>query len=359
MSIDNRDYKNLSDYLAHLYQCQPYTRGGIAHPVAVFPPQPWQVEDIDSLLDATVPSPADRDFAFYDYSCLHDLQNSKPSLRNGRTFTMKSLRLKPLRLRGAIGRYFDMLATCAALERELRHALAEGWMRAPSRAVYHRQLPAAEALTSGWGRCATIGISTLTVYNDGNRYRAILARRSAATAIDSGMFHVLPAMNFATTTATLDDAREWRLSQQIYREILEELFAYPEQVQPPRWDYFHDHPALLALLDLLARGGAQLCATGIAFNLLTLRPEVCTLLLIHDPAWHARVSAPGSDIPLAVAEETLAGSVVHAPIDSDAAFLAHFPPDLHLRMPAHGTAALWLGIDMARERIARGAAAAG
>lgn len=351
--MDHRDYKNLTDYLAHLYQCQPFARGGIEHPVAVYKPQPWQVADVDSLLDSSPPRQETRDFAFYDHSHMQNLQNSKACLRNGNAFSMLSLRTKPLRLRGRVGRYFDMLATCAALERELKHALAEGWMRGPSRATYHRQLPAAEALTRGAGRSATIGIGTLTVYNDGESYKAILARRSAYTAIDSGMYHVLPAMIFAPTTANHEDPREWSLRHQIYREFLEELFNFPEQWQPARWDYFYEHPALRYLLELLASGGAQLCATGIAFNLLTLRPEVCTLLLIHDPQWHRRVSAPDSDMPFATAEETLGGSVIRAPIETDEEFLAHFPPDLHLRMPAHATAALWLGIDLARREIQR------
>ena len=351
MPLDKRDYKNMTDYLQHLYQCEPYTRAGVEHPVTVFYPADWQIHDVDSLLDRSLPAPEARDFAFYDYSHLHDLQNSNPGLYDGQTFTMQSIREKPLRLRGAIGRYFDMLATCAALERELRDAVAEGWMRAPSRATYHRQMSPADALTRGSGRSATIGIGALTVLNDGDGYKALLARRSAATAIDSGMYHVLPAMIFEPTTADFADRREWSLKHQIMREVLEELFNCPERRQPARWNYFYDHPALLYLLDMLDTGRAQLCATGIVFNLLTLRPEVSALLLIHDPEWYRRITAADSDMPFATAAETEGGSVVLAPIGSDDAFLAHFPPDLHLMMPAQATATLWLGIDLARREI--------
>ena len=266
---------------------------------------------------------------------------------------MHSLRLKPLRLRGAIGRYYDMLATCAALERELRHAVAEGWMRAPSRATYHRRLPPTDSLTRGFGRSATIGIGTLTVFNDGGAYKALLARRSAAAAVDSGMYHVLPAMIFEPTMPECADRREWSLRHQILREVLEELFNFPEELQPARWDYFYEQPALLYLLELLEQGRAQLCATGIVFNLLTLRPEVSTLLLIHDPAWYRRIMDPSSDMPFATAAETDGGSIVLAQIEDDEAFLAHFPPDLHLMMPAHATATMWLGIDLARREIQR------
>ena len=85
--------------------------------------------------------------------------------------------------------------------------------------------------------------------------------------------------------------------------------------------------------------------------MLTLRPEISTLLLIHDPAWYRRVTAPDSDMPLMTADETLSDSLVAAPIADDESFLAHFPPDLHLMMPAHATATMWLGIDLARRLI--------
>ncbi len=354
MPLDARDYKNMTDYLAHLYQCRPFARGGVEHPVVVYAPDESQIGDVDSLLDPWRPQPEARDFPAYDYSYLQDLQNSKPGLHNGMTFTLKEIRERPLRLRGATGRYYDMLATCAALERELRDAVAAGWMRAPSRTTYHRALPPAEALRRGLRRSAAIGIGTLTVFNDAGEYKAMLARRSQRTAYDSGLFHVLPAMMFGPTTADFADRREWSARHQILREVLEELFNMPEEPQPARWDFFSDHPALRYLLALMERGGAQLLATGIILNLLTLRPEISTLLLIHDPAWYRRVSAADSDMPLATAAETEAGSVISAPIASDAAFLAHFPRELHLQMPAQATATLWLGIDLARREIARG-----
>ena len=351
MPLDSRDYKNMTDYLQHLYQCAPYTRAGIEHPVTVYYPADWQIHDLDSLLDSTPPSTETRDFAVYDYSYLHDLQNSKPGLHNGLTFTLKSIREKPLKLRGALGRYYDMLATCAALERELRDAVAQGWMRAPSRATTHRGVQPADALRRGAKRSAAIGIGTLTVFNDEGEYKALLARRSDATAFDSGLYHVLPAMMFGPTTADFSDAREWSVRHQVLREVLEELFAMPEQRSASRWDFFYEHPALRALLSLLDSGAAQLCASGIILNLLTLRPEISTLLLIHDPAWYQRVTAPDSDMPLMTADETLSESLVAAPILDDEAFLSRFPADLHLMMPAQAAATMWLGIDLARRLI--------
>lgn len=357
MTRSSLSYNTITDHLVRLYQCQPFERRGIAHPVIVFHPSESQVYDIDSLLDPWLPAPETRDFTVYDYSYLHDLQNSKPALYDGATFTLKRIKQHPLKLRGQRGRYFDMLATCAALERELHDAAAAGMLRAPARSAYHRQVAPPDALLRGDKRSAAIGIGALTVFNDGGEYRAILARRSQATAFDSNMFHVLPAMMFGPTTTDFSDRREWSVKHQILREVLEELFGMPEEFSPQRWDFFYDHPALQYLLNLLERGKAQICATGIILNLLTLRPEISALLLIHDPAWHARVAAADSDMPLVTADETLSGSVVMAPIASDEEFLSRFPPDLHLSMPAQATATMWLGIDKARREIAKQACA--
>lgn len=341
----------MTNYLRRLYQCELFARHGIEHPVTVYYPSESQIHDVDSLLDPWPPAPEARDFAVYDYSYLQDLQNSKPGLYNGRTFTMTHIRQNPLKLRGGIGGYYDMLATCAAIERELRDAAQAGLTRAPSRAAYHRLVAPTDALRRGDKRSAAIGIGTLTVFNDGETYRALLARRSESTAFDSNMFHVLPAMMFEPTTADLAEPREWSVKHQIFRELLEELFGLPEEHHPVRWDYFYEQPALQYLLSLLRNGEAQLCATGILLNLLTLRPEISTLLLIHDPAWYARISAADSDMPIATADETLSDSLVMARISTDDDFLSHFPANLHLAMPAQATATMWLGIDLARRQI--------
>ena len=352
MPRSNQNYRTMTDYLARLYQCRLYTRRGTAHPVTVYYPSANQVHDVDSLLDPWLPGPEERDFAAYDFSYLHDLQNSKPGLFNGSTFTLKQIRQNPLQLRGQIGSYYDMLATCAAFERELWDAVEAGLLRAPNRSTYHRYVAPAESLFRGKKRSAAIGIGTLIVFNDGEIYRAILAKRSKATAFDSNMYHVLPAMMFGPTTANFANPREWSVRHQILRELLEELFGLPEALDTQTWNHFYGHPALRYLLELMDSGKAQLCATGIILNLLTLRPEISTLLLIHDPAWYARISATDGDMPLVTAEETQGDSVVMAPIDTDEAFLSHFPPDLHLSMPAQATATLWLGIDQARREIA-------
>ena len=230
MLIDSHDYKSMTDYLERMYQCELFARAGIEHPVTVYYPSEEQTRDVDSILDLTPPRPEARDFAAYDKRYLQDLLNSKRHLRNGYTFSMKSLGLNPLTLRGSIGRYFDMLATCAALEHELRAAVAEGWMRAPTRATYHRQEDPQAALLWGWRRSAGIGIGCLTVFNDDGIYKAILARRSQKTAYDSGLYHVLPAMMFGPSTAELAHPQEWSVRHQVHARGIGRTLRYARRV---------------------------------------------------------------------------------------------------------------------------------
>jgi len=75
------------------------------------------------------------------------------------------------------------------------------------------------------------------------------------------------------------------------REFVEELYGVEEletgdgRVDPQA--IYHRREARL-LSDLLATGDAALLYSGVAVNLLALRPEICTVLIIHDPHWYER-----------------------------------------------------------------------
>lgn len=349
--MDFHDFKNMTDYLQHLYQCVPYTHAGIEYPVTVYYPSGAQMLDVDSILDPYLPQAESKDYAIYDYSYLHNLQNSKPSLFNGRIFTLHFIRPKPLKIRGALGYYYDMLATCIALENELYAAIEDGWMLAPNRAQYHRHVTPQDAILRGDRRSAGIGISTLVVFNHAGTYKAMLAVRSNNTAFDSNMYHVLPAMMFQPSSPNFDNAAEWSIRLQVMREVLEELFNMPENRAPERWDFFYEHPAYVYLQDLMAQGKAHLYLSGLTLNLVTLRPEITTLLLIQEPEWFERITAADSDIPFLTTDETVKNSVVFAPIMTDVDFLAHFPQHFHLHMPPQASTAMWLAIELARKII--------
>jgi hypothetical protein len=74
----------------------------------------------------------------------------------------------------------------------------------------------------------------------------------------------------------------------VMREFVEELYGVEEletgdgRVDPEA--IYHRREARL-LSDMLGAGDAALLYSGVAVNLLALRPEICTVLIIDDPRW--------------------------------------------------------------------------
>jgi hypothetical protein len=83
---------------------------------------------------------------------------------------------------------------------------------------------------------------------------------------------------------------------------------------------------------------------------LSLRPEICALLLIRDPDWWRRVQAVGSPYQLDTGAEA-SGKLLLVPIADDQRLLASLPPDYHLNMVPQAIAAFWQGVDLARELL--------
>lgn len=353
MPDEAQRYRNMTDYLSRLYRAELFKRHGVAHPVVVLPPGDAQRADVDGILGRmptqhTTPD----DFALYNHALLQSLRNSKRKLYNGTTFALKHIRRRgdELKIEAVLGSYFDMLATCITLEDELRAAADKRAIRVPGRTQLHRDVPAEAVILSGKGRSAAIGGNVLVIYRRDDAYHAMLMRRNPQAGIDPDRFHVMPAFIFQPQSPQVQ-AAEWSLRYHIEREYLEELFGLPETEHAHDPHYFAAHPALQDLHTMLADGRALLHLTGIAINLLTLRPEICFLLLIHDAEWFTRITAAGSPTPFNAESE--AAQVAHIPILSNETALAALPADLHTRMPPHATAALWLGIEHARQLIAQ------
>jgi hypothetical protein len=314
-------------------------------------PDSSQISDIDSICGPLPTDPTPQPFEIYNHAHLNNLQNSGRTLFNGVTYALHRIRTRPLTIEAHVGHYFDMLATCDALKRELYDAAFRRYIRLPLRAQYHRSIGPKESLTSGIGRSAAIGGAALIVFNHRGTYKAMLARRSRRNATDPGFYHTVPAFIYQPRHVPFH-ADEWRISYHIYREFLEELFAMPEADASAPHDHFYQHPALLDLQAMMAQGEAGLYFTGIMHDLTMLRPEISALLLIHDVDWYERITAPDSAYPLNAHAETDDGRLLLLPIDSDEAALAVLPDEHHLFMPPQGAAALWLGIELARTLIA-------
>jgi len=324
-----------------------YHRHDVTHPLIWLPAPEAQRDDVDSVIGRLVLGEKPP-FAFYDHGYLQTMQNKNKTLFNGITFDMKQIRTRPkLQIDLWLGQYFDMLATSTALKNELEvHTKAP--IRLPSRTQYHRKYDPEQSLMRGQGRGATIGAAILIVINHQGTYKAMLARRSQHSGTDPGKYHLLPAFIFQPNTT---DVRPYELSLRyhIMREYMEELFGMEEDFRAP--DELSQHPAMQDLEMRLERGSASLYLTGIALNLVNLRPEIGGLLLIHDADWYDTVTATDALFPLTLEAETLDGQATLVPIHDDEAVLDTLPNAYYERMPQQGIVAMWEGIDLARKQI--------
>ena len=182
----------------------------------------------------------------------------------------------------APGTYFDMLATCDALQAEWSDSPGPTPMRDLADA-----LAGGDPLTSGSGRVAAAGVSVaVTVDRDGATH-VLLGRRAAGVATDAGRWHVAPSGMVEPTHIAESTGALHPLVSSMVRELAEEtgITAAPA-------------PTLL----------------GIGFDMLRLRPEVCL-----------RVHLAG-DVAQALTEEFDRSALV--PLDPDALWAAHPPETL-------------------------------
>ncbi|TVR22934.1 MAG: hypothetical protein EA396_04880 [Anaerolineaceae bacterium] len=326
---------HVAERLRQLYGDVLYRWRGYTYPVAVYRAAPTAAPDdvIGALSPSAVTAP---DFAIYDAAHLQDRIASR-QMFNGLCYVAADLTCDPLRLSARTGYYFDMIATCDALDHEMRAYGRGERADLPLRDALHRHIPPEQALINGAGRCTVVGGAVLTVVNDGGVYKAIIARRSPHLATGAGLWHILPAFIVQPHD---DIGAGWSWQAHILREFGEELFGLPE---PEAWpsgaphDHFRTFPPIRELTAMLDDGRATLRTTGVALNLLSLRFEICAALVIHDADWlprHRAALTAAQDVER-MATHTVA---LDALDDLPAGWEAHFAPQ--------GMAALGLGADL-------------
>lgn len=303
------------DKLKQLYGDNLLVLNGVTYPVLVYPADG---ASLDTIL-GDVPHLKRETFAIYDEVHLNKRKQTQ-IITNGDTYVLDELQVNPLKISARLGGYFDMVATCDALDHEMRDFLRGARASTPLRDAFHQQVKPEQALFSGAGRSATMGCAVLTVFNHDGQYEMILAQRAANLAVGAGLHHVMPAF--------VMQPPDWSVTHQIFREYGEELFAMPE------FDAgYLDYPPIAELRAMLDDGRAELQLTGVAFNLLTLRTEICNRLTIHDVDWFTRNHAA-----LDAAILTERQNTHYIPLDD----LSRIPPDL----TPQGAAAVWLGLQI-------------
>jgi hypothetical protein len=223
---------------------------------------------------------------------------------NQLTYDLKAMTLDDhgrVRLDCKLGTYYHSLSTSECLDPELLEVLAAwpdtapdvAWARLPRRIWLHEHVR--DPVVDCRCRSAALGVSTLTIVRvrtrDFDGYKLFLSPRSITVATQRRRYHVVPSGMFQPfVPAEAEDSLRGQFSvyASVMREFVEELYGVEEletgdgRVDPDA--IYHRREARL-LGRMLDAGDAALLYTGVAVNLLALRPEICTVLIVHDPAW--------------------------------------------------------------------------
>ena len=366
----SREDPRLYEFLRWKYRGNPILEWcGRMYPVVVFPAPKHQQYAPESALSHPLLKelPKPETFAARDPTFRALIEKIGIPIQNRLTYTMIQLDTEDtLRLTCSLGRYFYNLDTCHSREWEILSNLDTlGGLDNDSFKRFDSQLKLRNALhekvdnpiLDGDGRSAAIGVSTLIAYNDNGKMQLWVKRRSRSqVAVHSGLVHVVPSFMFQPVTMYIDD--EFNIRHNIFREYLEEVFDKPEPEagEEEVYNYFYCDPRLERLAKLIGMGEAWLLFTGIAVDLLTLRPEICTMLWIKTSDWfnyHSRsVSEDRFKLNLEFArgyEDAPESLVTSVPFYFDDSKLSGYDYLTPSRFSPPGAAAFWLGLNLLRE----------
>jgi hypothetical protein len=272
------------------------------------------------------------------------------------------------------GRYFRSLATGEQLDAELmlaqkgREHTSVALSDLTHRAWLHDQAGGDQVVLDGRNREAAVSVAATLMHatKDGG-YRIFLTPRSEDVASHKFFNHVVPAGIFQPLeyAGTPDDqfvTDEFSVRRTFAREYIEELYGRDDF--GGRSEKIHQdpeqEPELKRLYTALKSApGSGLYYTGVSVNLLTLRPEICLLLLITDPSWLAseRATAQAREHPMKYGWEIIKTEEDLPPgrslsrwisLDADFEPRGHeqFQPDL---LVPNAAAAVHLAIRVARD----------
>lgn len=290
-------------HLESRYQRSAFIFGDKPMPVSVIWKNDSRVIDPDSILgefdntvwpplqESAILGPSDYGEARLYIKQLYEAPPS-PIKAEGLNYRMTNIDLSGdvPKMNGAFGWYYDNILTQYAMEWELKRALLKGRERAVDELNNGKNLPLRASVEaqgdptiSGAGRCASITVSTLMVFNRRNYgYFCLIRRRSAHVAVSPGMLHVVPAGMFEA----MNSFDNWSIRLNVWRELLEEVYGEKEQQdtgQAEFSDYMMMKRPIPLLEQMLEDGSAEFSITGLCCDLLNLRPEVCTVLIVKEP----------------------------------------------------------------------------
>lgn len=372
------------DYIRRLYK-KMYPKlpllsiGRHEYAIAFFPDPETRRHDVDSILTNGLSQGSDEkdDIGLPDYGKFMRKLTYKEDMpkQQDNVFVMDKLETDGrLSLTCQVATYPRGLSTTELLNLELK----KNWIESrdalekeiseentiPERLSYRHQLHKIidNPLFTGEKRACGIGVSTLLCFRTKKGgYRCILHLRAEEKIAESrGLYHVIPAGQFEPSDEDNPDEC-FSVRENVLREYVEELFSKEDQTVSTTAPYWYEktdpYKGLCELLDP-KNGGATLYLTGICINLLNLRLEICTLLLINDLSWErdwlskSKVNFEYTDEKPSdgkkPGQRTLCKKIR---LESDEELLATYEELAPTNMVGVGAAALKLGVRLARKKV--------
>lgn len=299
---------------------------------------------------------------------------------NGATYALDRIRRPEegrIRIDARRGTYFWSVATSELLDREFMLAQAEAPERdltldvLPMRRRLHDIAGGENVIFDGRGRSSALSIAVSMIFcePDGT-YSALLSPRSEKVATHQRLEHVAPAGILAPTTQRQLDGRtpissraerrtawskEFSVEESLLREYAEELFGYAdfEQDTGDPTQAMRDSPPIHGLLQAINSGIVVLRYCGVSVPLLTLRPEICVLMLVRDLSWWEqeleRAAATDHRFQLNWEYETTYRGRDAMKLKFDSNLVPSDDPKVHpANMVPHAAASLYLATNVAR-----------
>lgn len=260
-----------------------------------------------------------------------------------------------LELTARVGTYGQIMDSSDAMIDELVEALGGGTAsyiapdhllaRMPLRSRIHEKelvVGVPNPFLAAQFRAAGIGISALVAYlpPENAKPHGIIAIRSSEVSTWRDVWHVFPSGMLGARYIDFSGYHSTDVRRAMLAEFAEEL--YDDRTTESGLRDHVDHN--VHVVEAVRKHKATMHFTGIAFDLVNLRPEICGVVLIASRKWSRETRfVPNYEIAK--------GTLAHIRLDTDDAGLERLLPDK--TVPA-GAAAFWYGVDVARRVLTRG-----
>jgi hypothetical protein len=357
--------KLANDFLLEHYRNQkPVKGGGYEYPVA-FEKAPEAMQPIDVFEDKLSYLKNAPEIQWTpSYELRYFASANTPSL-NGEskvTFALSHID-KDFNIHYYPSDYFSGFDSCEVLKWELMKAIyqkeRQGYSRGQILEGLPTMLPLRASITdatqgnvfSGAGRAATLGVAMFFAFVDKNgEYRYAVGRRAKkeGVAVQPGLIHVAPAGMFQSErdlrdiNSTKALYEETSAKKRILCEYLEEIHGDEKYaVATESFEQMMQHKYLKEITRLTEEGKCHFFFSGVAVDLVNLRPELCFVLLVKEYS-EMLVEHPFGNFEYNKKE------VLKNPIkDLEAERLPQFRPE---EMVASGAACIWEGYKLLKEK---------